>query len=348
MPELFARPFGPPDRHALLAANGPTFARIALANIVREYPNKLDHVLTSPDDLQPPRQLHPVFYGSFDWHSAVHMHWLLARLLRRGAAGEAASAIPNAFDTQFTPDRIAGEISYLNRPSARTFERTYGWAWLLKLQAELIALASEQPEAERWRDVLQPLADAFAQRYLDFLPLATFPIRAGIHANSAFGLLLALDYAGAHQDLRLRQALIVKGHEWFGRDRRYPAAYEPGGDDFLSGGLCEAALMCRLLDGCDFADWWEQFCPPPLQLAAWLAPVPVSDRSDPKLAHLDGLNLARAWCWRLLLPSLTSPLRETAEGTIEAHLQAALPHALAGDYAGTHWLASFAALALSE
>jgi hypothetical protein len=324
------------------------FARVALDNIGREYPNKPDHVLQGADDALAPRTLHPVFYGCYDWHSAVHMHWSLAHLLRRFPDLPEAANIRAALSDGLQAAKVADEIAYLQQPGRETFERPYGWAWLLKLQAELDALAEITPPAVRWRDALQPLADAVVDRTLHHLPLATYPVRAGTHGNSAFGLLLTLDYAERRQHLALRKLIARKANDWFGRDRRYPAAYEPGGEDFLSPGLVEAVLMLRLVDGCSFADWWEVFRPDSLDLRAWLLPVQVSDRNDFRLAHLDGLNLSRAWCWKQLLPQLPSSLQDVVGKSIEAHLAAALPHAAEGAYARTHWLASFALLALAE
>jgi hypothetical protein len=324
------------------------FARIALANIRQEYPNKLDHVLNGPHEVLPPRMLHPLFYGSFDWHSCVHMHWLLVRLLRLVPDLPEQAAIVALLDAQFTTENIAAECAYLRQPARQSFERTYGWAWLLKLQRELIALADSHPNAARWRDTLQPLADMFVERYLQFLPIADFPIRAGTHANSAFGLLFALEYAECARHPALRRMMAGKARAWYGHDCRYPAGYEPGGDDFLSGGMLEAVLMRRCLDDCAYADWWEAFCPAPQGLRVWLTPVAVSDRSDPKLSHLDGLNLSRAWCWKMLLDDMPVALREPVRTAIDAHLATALPHTVAGEYVGTHWLASFALLALGE
>ena len=331
-----------------LSVLAPEFARLALHNIAQEYPNKLDHVINDAGELRAPRALHPVFYGSYDWHSSVHMHWLLARLLRLHAELPEAGQISAAFDGHFTGAAVAAELAYLQQASRQSFERTYGWAWLLKLQTELEALAAINPRAAHWRDALQPLADAFAERYLHFLPITQHPIRAGTHANSAFGLLFALDYAQASGHSALRQLIVAKAQAWFGADRLYPADYEPGGDDFLSGGLLEAVLMRRVSDARSHADWWQAFCPAPQALQHWLSPVENTDRSDPKLSHLDGLNLSRAWCWRLLESELSSHLREPVRQAIETHLAAALPHSRAGYYVGTHWLASFAVLALSE
>ncbi|WP_425547903.1 DUF2891 domain-containing protein [Actimicrobium antarcticum] len=324
------------------------FARVALVNIAQEYPNKLDHVINSAIDVRTPRDLHPVFFGSYDWHSSVHMHWLLARLLRRYPSLPEADEITAVFDERFSSAHIAMEVAYLHQPSRSTFERTYGWAWLLKLQVELMALATSLPRARNWCDAVQPLADAFAERYLHFLPLAQFPIRAGTHANSAFGLLFAMEYAQATGHGVLHAQIRTSAHDWFAADASYPAGYEPGGDDFLSGGLIEAALMQRLLDAPAFSAWWQQFCPSSGTMQTWLEPVHASDRTDPKMSHLDGLNLSRAWCWTMLKNDLPSALQVPVTAAIRHHLAAALPHVVAGDYVGTHWLASFAMLALDQ
>jgi hypothetical protein len=331
-----------------LAEYAAPFARVALSNVVRELPHKIDHLLTAPGEWQSPRSMHPAFYGSYDWHSSVHMHWLLARLLRLAPDLDEAPNIRELFDLHFTPANIEAEADYLRHPARHSFERTYGWAWLLKLQTELMLLAGTDARASGWRDALHPLADLITERYLHYLPLADYPIRAGTHANSAFGVLFALDYAERIQHIALRKLIAAKANQWFGRDRRYPAQYEPGGEDFLSAGLLEAVLMLRVVDGCSYADWWEVFCPAREDLMTWLTPVAVSDRSDPKLAHLDGLNLARAWCWKRLAPQLPADLRQAAEKAVGAHLAASLPQASGGDYAGTHWLASFALLALTD
>lgn len=331
-----------------LSALASPFARVALANIAREYPNKLDHVMNDAADVRAPGALHPAFYGSYDWHSCVHMHWMLARLLRLFPSLPEAPQIHSAFRAHLTSTAIHAEIAYLLEPSRQSFERTYGWAWLLKLQVELGRLAQSDARAETWHSALQALADLLVERFLHFLPMAHFPVRAGTHANSAFGLLFALDYAEFDHHLALRKLIEQKAHAWFGGDRRYPAAYEPGGDDFLSGGLMEAALMQRILDTGSFAEWWEVFCPPAGELTAWLTPVPVTNRADPKFSHLDGLNLSRAWCWTMLMADLPTPLQVPIQKAVATHLAAAIPHATSGDYVGTHWLASFAVLALTS
>jgi hypothetical protein len=324
-----------------------SFVQLALRNVRQEYPNKLDHVMDGAQDVRSPRELHPAFYGSFDWHSSVHMHWLLARLLRLAPDLPEAPAIALLFDEHFSTSAITGEIAYLDQPCRSAFERTYGWAWLLKLQAELLALARSYPPAVTWCTALQPLADRFVGHYLDFLPRSPYPIRSGTHANSAWGLLFALDYARAANDVKLSTLIDDKARAWYAADQHYPAAYEPSGEDFLSAGLLEAVLMRRVLDT-EFGKWWADFCPDEQGMASWLTPVSIIDRGDPRLCHLDGLNLSRAWCWKMLAVGLPASRQEEVQNAIDAHLQASLPHAVQGEYVGTHWLASFAALALTE
>ena len=319
------------------------FAGTALGHVTREYPNKLDHVLTGPEDVQSPRALHPIFYGSFDWHSCVHGYWTLARCLRRFPDLPEADRIRALFDAQFSPERVAGEVAYLAQPSARGFERPYGWAWMLKLQSEL--LLHGDAGGERWPQTLQPLADAFVQRFHDFLPLATYPVRAGTHGNSAFAITLALDYARVVADRPLEQLLHQKACAWYGADGAY-GGLEPSQDDFLSSALMEATCMSVVLEASDFASWFAAFLPDADhgQPAHLFMPVTVSDRTDGKIAHLDGLNLSRAWCWKLILRALKDDL-PNIHPVINCHIEAALPH-VTGDYMGEHWLASFALLAL--
>ena len=301
------------------------FARIALGHVEREFPNKPGHVLGDADDAQIPSALHPVFFGSFDWHSCVHSYWLLARVLRRFPQGECADAIASLFDRRLQDGAIARECTYFERPSARGYERPYGWAWLLKLAAELQSLPDP-----RWAAALAPLAAIIVARFRAFLPIATYPIRAGTHGNTAFALRLAADYAAVDWQPLLRETAT----RWYGDDTGCTAWGEPGGDDFLSSALIEAECMRRLL-GPDFEPWFTRFMP---ALPAVLeTPVRPSDRSDGKIAHLDGLNLSRAWCLRALgWPDVA-----------RIHLAAALPH-LETHYMGEHWLATYAVLALDE
>jgi hypothetical protein len=323
-------------------------AQIALGNVTTEYPYRLDQVLRNAQDLLPPRTLHPAFWGSYDWHSCVHMHWTLARLLRRFPEHRHAAGSRAHLKARLTAPAIAGELATLQNPHRQTFERPYGWGWLLKLAAELELLAPACPEVAGCRDAAGSLASEFADRFMQYLPRADFPTRAGTHGNSAFALLLALDWCETIQHRALRQAVVERANRWFGRDRRYPAGYEPAGDDFLAAGLVEAALMARVIDGCSFADWWEQFRPADADLPAWLIPVAVSDPHDARIVHLHGVNLSRAWCWRLLQPQLPPSLQQRVDRAIAQHLAASLPAATSGDYVGTHWLASFAVLALDH
>ncbi len=319
------------------------FARIALGHVTREYPHKLDHVLDGPDDARTPRDLHPIFFGSFDWHSCVHGYWLLAALLRREPGIPEAPAIRALFDNALTQAKVAAEVGYLARPSARGFERPYGWAWLLKLQAEL--LAHDAP----WAAACQPLADAFAQRLREFLPRAQYPIRTGVHSSTAFALALAQDYAAAARDAALSTLLPTKARAWYLGDRD-AQAWEPSGDDFLSPTLMAAVCLRRLLPAGEFVPWLRAYLPGAGERrpAALFTPATISDRTDGKIVHLDGLNLSRAWCWREIAQVLPAddPLAVAAGDAAARHLAASLPH-VAGDYMGEHWLASFALLALT-
>jgi hypothetical protein len=332
--------------HGLDQALAERWAATALQNVARRYPYKLDQLVRSDDDARPPAAIHPAFWGSYDWHSCVHMHWTLVRLLRRFPAHRLADASWRHLEARLTPAAIDGELQSLARDGHGTFERPYGWGWLLKLAAELRALAGECDRAGSAARALEPLAQAIVERWLDYLPRVDYPTRSGMHGNTAFALLLALDYAHAIQHRALIALAGPRVERWFGRDRRYPADYEPSGEDFLSPGLTEAALMQRVVDGCSFADWWAAFEPAPAALATWLEPVRISDARDARIVHLHGLNLSRAWCWRLLLPALPASLVPAATAAIEAYLAASLPAAVEGDYVATHWLASFALLAL--
>ncbi|OYU15750.1 MAG: hypothetical protein CFE37_04235 [Alphaproteobacteria bacterium PA4] len=320
-----------------------TLARIALGHVTREYPHKLDHVLDGPADARTPRDLHPIFFGSFDWHSCVHGWWLLFRLARRFPDHAAAADTLRLAESLFTPGNVAAECAYLGRASSRGFERPYGWAWVLALHEE-VAQAGDA----RWEAVLAPLARAFAARFHGFLPLQTYPIRTGAHGNSAFALALAAPWATRH-DPALLALLRSRARDWFGEDRG-AQAWEPDGDAFLSPTLTAALAMARLLPGDDFRRWFGACLPDVVrqQPASLFTPARVSDRSDGKIAHLDGLNLSRAWCWQAIARQLPpGPDRDTITATAATHLAAGLPH-IAGDYAGEHWLATFALLALDD
>ena len=315
---------------------------LALEHVSREYPNKLDHVLNGPLDLKEPRDLHPVFFGSFDWHSCVHGYWLLATALRLFPDNRESGEIRKLFDAQLISAKVEAEVDYLDQPLRATFERPYGWAWLLMLAAELRRHQDDQ--AKRWSDALAPLAKAFTDRFLIFLPKATYPTRVGTHFNSSFAIALGLEYG----DVALRKQLRQKGREWFSNDMDCQA-WEPGGDDFLSPALMEAECMRRVLTAADFSKWLDRFLPrlAEREPATLFSAAVVSDRTDGKIAHLDGLNLSRAWCWRSIASgwSAGDPRRTIALEAAETHLAASLPH-VTGDYMGEHWLATFALLAL--
>ncbi len=315
------------------------FARIALGHVTRPYPYKDDHVFTSEADVRPPRAAHPVFFGSYDWHSCVHGWWSLLTLRRLYPASPEAAAIAQLAEETFTAEKLAVELAYLDRPTARGFERPYGWGWLMYLHHE-----AERHGDAPWGARLEPLARAFAARLHDYLAILTYPITVGTHFNTAFALVLARRWA-----LGRDPELVMLIDDWAGRafgGRTDYRGWEPGGDEFLSPVLTAALLMAETRPQAAFSPWFDA-----LVLAnGWLArecrPVTVSDRSDGKIAHLDGLNLSRAWCLREVAGRLTDArTRQTLEKLAAEHLAAALPH-VAGDYMGEHWLASFAILAL--
>ena len=322
-------------------AIGRRFARLALACVTREFPYNPAHVMRGARDLHRPRSLHPAFDGCYDWHSAVHGHWLLAHLLRRFPASREAAPIRAVLNSHLGKRNLTKEADYLEAHPA--FERPYGWTWLLKLATELAHF--DDADGKGWRAALAPLLEVIEARYLQWLPKQTYPIRAGVHTNTAFGLGFALDYARLAKRARLEKLIVERSIDYYGRDRSYPAAWEPGGNDFLSPCLAEADLMRRVHAGeaRRFPAWFSTYLkeiPPAL-----LRPALVSDRSDGQLAHLDGLNLSRAWCFFNLAAVL--PEKRLLLKSANRHLAAGLQHVASGSYAGEHWLATFAAYALA-
>jgi len=337
------------DQLSLTQDEGSHFARLALKCVRKEYPNKPDHTINDSDDVRSPKAMHPAFYGCFDWHSTVHGHWMLVHLLKLFPNLPEAREIRNALDANLSTKNIAGEVAYLKQANRASFERTYGWAWLLKLTEELRAWNDE--DGKKWSKNLQPLADGFVEKYLAFLPKQNYPIRTGVHPKTAFGLAFSLDYARAIGDKRLEALIVERSRTYFGRDVNYPAAWEPGGEDFFSPALMEADLMRRVMKQTEFARWFYRFLPDiarnqPKQL---LQPAIVTDRTDPKLVHLDGLNLSRAWCMRSIANALprNDPTRRILARSATAHARAALPFIASGNYEGEHWLASFAVYLLT-
>jgi hypothetical protein len=321
------------------------FAGLALAHVSREYPNIMHHVMGGPGDVIGPRTAHPIFFGSYDWHSCVHGYWLLARLMRRYPDLSVANDIAALFDERINRQNVAGEVAYLARPEARSFERPYGWGWLLALQSELEQHADGA--GLRASETLRSLAEVFAARFRAFLPLCDYPIRTGVHSSTAFALRLAADYAEPN-DPDLFALMRDKVLAWHGADAN-AQGWEPSQDDFLSPTLMTAECVRRYLAPAAFHTWFVSFLPRAVQRepAALFAPVRVSDRTDGKIAHLDGLNFARAWCWRSIATALgdAHPVTPVARAAAQAHIAASLPH-VAGDYMGEHWLATFALLAL--
>ena len=339
-----------PELPALTEASASNFAQLALKCVQKTYPNQPSLILDKASDVMTPEKAHPSFYGCYDWHSSVHGHWMLARVLRLFPSLPEAAQIKKALTANLSTKNIAVEAAYFNRPDTKAFERTYGWAWTLKLMEELTLGTS--PEAKAWAANLKPLADTLSARYLDFLPKQVYPIRTGLHPNTAFGLAFALDYANAIGDAKLKELLISRSKDYFGKDTDYPAKLEPSGSDFLSPALAEADLMRRVLPADQFAAWFHAFLP---QMAKsepknLLEIAVVSDRTDPQLGHLDGLNLSRAWCMRHIAAGLPNddPARWVLEDAGHTHAIDALQHVATGHYEGEHWLGSFAVYLLTE
>ncbi|HLJ96149.1 MAG TPA: DUF2891 domain-containing protein [Gemmataceae bacterium] len=345
-----ATAFGPATGASILTREtASALARLALKGVRKEYPNKPEHVLAGPHDIKAPRTLHPAFYGSYDWHSCVHGHWMLARLLRLFPALPEAKEIRTVFASHLTAENLKAEAEYFARPEAKSFERPYGWAWLLKLAEEFHNW--DDAEARAWSKNLRPLTEVIVTRYLDYFPKQIYPIRTGVHANTAFGLSFAHDYARAVGHQKLLELVGEQAKSYFGHDCDVPAAWEPGGADFFSPALTEADLMQRVLPRDEFRTWFAKFLPGASkgEPTALFTPATVTDRSDPQLVHLDGLNLSRAWCMRGIAAALPAddPARKHLLEAAARHAEAALGHVASGDYAGEHWLASFALYLLS-
>lgn len=320
------------------------FADLALSCVHREYPNKIAHVLDSDADVAPPRELTPVFYGCFDWHSSVHGHWLLARLARLEPDAAFVPAARAALDRSLTAEGLRAEVDYLAAPGREGFERPYGLAWLLQLGAELREW--DDPDATRWAAALAPLEALAASRLHDWLPKLAYPIRGGEHFQTAFAFGLALDWARIAGDASLEETLIATSRRLYLADRDCPLAYEPSGHDFLSPCLAEADLLRRLLPPAEFAQWLTGFLPgiPADADDGWLPVAQVTDRADGKLAHIDGLNLSRAWMLEGIAAALPpGDLRRiTLRAVAARHARAGLEGVTDAHYAGSHWLGSFA------
>jgi hypothetical protein len=320
------------------------FADLALDCVHREYPNKIAHVLESDADVAPPRELTPVFWGCFDWHSAVHGHWLLARLARLEPDASYAPAARAALERSFTAEGVRGEVEYLRGPGREGFERPYGLAWLLQLGAELREW--DDPDAGRWAAALAPLEAVAVERLQEWLPKLAYPIRGGEHFQTAFAFGLVLDWARTAGERELETLVASTSRELYLGDINCPLGYEPSGHDFLSPCLAEADLVRRLLPADEFAAWLRRFLPDIPEDAGpeWLPVARVTDRVDGKLAHLDGLNLSRAWMLEGIAAGLPAGdlRRISLRAAAAAHSNAGLAGVSDEHYAGSHWLGSFA------
>lgn len=307
----------------------------------QEYPNKLGQVLNEKGDLKSPSELHPAFYGCFDWHSSVHGHWLMVNLLSRYPE-LATEPVLRVLRTNLSKANIEQEMAYFGTKNNGSFERTYGWNWLLKLQLELENW--NHPVGKELSANLKPLSDLFCKKYIDFLPKLNYAIRSGDHINTAFGLTFAYDYAVAHSNDSLKQVIEKRARDFYFEDKNYPLHLEPSGYDFLSGGFEEIDIMRRVLSKDEFKKWLKAFAPQLFNKKFILIPGLVSDRSDGHLVHLDGLNFSRAWC----IYGITKTLPELGHlnKVADLHIETSLPNIVDGDYMGEHWLASFALLAL--
>jgi len=331
---------------ALSFAQASEFARLGLANVCREYPHHLQHVLNGPADAQAPRALHPAFYGSYDWHSCVHQHCMLVRLARIFPGLPEKPEIDRVLRKHLTTDHLEEEAVYLEAPGRNFFERPYGWAWLLKLAEELHAYDRDLA------DNLRPIVAVVREGLFAYLPSLLHPVRHGMHNNTAFAVKLVIDYTRAVDDQELKLFCTSRMAYWYGRDDDYGARWEPSGEDFLSPALTEAEVMAAVLPPENFSAWLGRFLPRLVdgQPANLFTPVEVSDPADPKIAHLIGLNLNRAWCWRRIARALWEhdPRHARARMAADRHLHAALPLLSLDDFNHTHWLVSFAVYALTE
>lgn len=320
------------------------FARLALAGLDREYPNKPADVLTSAQDVRVSREVHPAFYGSFDWHSSVHGHWLLVRLLRLHPGMPCASEVRASLNSHLTREALAAEAAYFEKKDNRSFERMYGWAWALRLAMELRAW--DDPDARRWAENFAPLERQFVELSQKYLPRLTYPIRTGVHPDTAFALGQLLDYARSVHDGEFEKLIVGRARDYYRSDKVYPTTYEPSGEDFFSPGLNVADLMRRVLSRAEFSQWLDAYVPGLRSgdLGGWGRAAEVSDLSDPRIVHLVGLNLSRAWTIQGILAALdpADSRRSALEKAERLHAEAGLRHVFSGHYEGEHWLATFA------
>jgi hypothetical protein len=341
----------PQPGRPLTDAQVAAFARLALAGIEKEFPNKPADVLVGPQSVRSPREVHPVFYGCFDWHSSVHGHWMLVRLLRQYPKSSVAEETRGLLRRQLTAEKLRVEADYFTPKDNHNFERMYGWAWALRLAAELQTW--DDADAKEWAKNFAPLEKRLVELTRGYLPRLTYPVRTGVHPDTAFALGQMLDYARLVGDRDFEKQVIEYAREKYSTDRAYPASFEPSGEDFFSPSLNEADLMRRVLPREEFATWLRDFLPDlegGFDGLSLLTPAIVSDISDPKLGHLAGLNLSRAWTQRGLLAGLPEddPRRNALEKSAAAHAESGLRYVFSGHYEGEHWLATFAVYLLTD
>jgi hypothetical protein len=334
---------------ALDASSAEKCARLALAGLDREYPNKPGEVMRGPQDVLPPRAMHPAFFGCFDWHSSVHGHWMLVRLLRLHPELPEAGDIRARLAAHLTATNLATEAAYFEVKENKSFERMYGWAWALRLAAELRSW--DDADAKQWVRNFEPLERKLVALTKDYLPRLTYPIRTGVHPDTAFALAQVLDYARTVKDAGLERLITERARAYYLADRDYPSHYEPSGEDFFSPGLNVADLMHRVLPPKEFSEWLDVFLPGLRRgrLGGWSTPAEVSDLSDPRIVHLVGLNLSRAWTMQGIASALAAKdkRRTHLERAAKAHAEAGLKYVSSGHYEGEHWLATFAVYCLS-
>jgi len=317
---------------------------LPLQCIHQEYPNKLSQVITGDEDLKPPRELHPCFYGCFDWHSSVHGHWSLVKMVKAFPDMPGNDSIKQILASQITKEKVLDEVAYFEPKHNKSYERTYGWAWLLKLSAELHTW--DNPSAREMENNLQPLTALIVTSYSEYLPKLRYPIRVGTHTNTAFGLSFAINYARTVKDTIFEGIIVKRAKEFYLNDKNYPPWWEPGGYDFLSPALEEIDIMRKVLPKKEFKSWLKEFLPQIMQKDFSLAVGEVSDRTDGHMVHLDGVNFSRAWC----LYGLAKQYPEFGYliPIANKHINYSLPNLVGDSYEGGHWLASFAINALTQ
>ena len=324
------------------------FAKLALKGMDQEFPNKPSNVMQDASWVKSPSEMHPAFYGCFDWHSSVHGHWMLVRLLKKYPENPLAKQIRKSLNEHLTEEKLKGEAKHFSAKHNKAFERMYGWAWYFRLVAECHTWDDE--DAKRWRKALKPLEKILVERTMDYLPKLTYPIRTGVHPNTAFALGQALDYARIVGDKKLESLIVKRSREYFGKDKDYPFHYEPSGQDFFSAGWNEADLMRRVLSKEEFAAWFKKFAPHVDDPSKMQKPVEVSDVTDGKIVHLAGLDLSRAWCLQGVAAQLSDddPRKKIMLASAKSHAAMGFKYVFSGDYAGEHWLATFAIYTLDQ